>query len=913
MRMFLSVFGLDATAGVSVSKVAAFAAKSGFAVIPIVPGGKEPLCTLAARDRAKDPDHACGLKHVITDPAAARRIFDRLGKSYDRPLNLAIVPGPSRILSIDTDTVEQVTAFQRAVGAGTPTVRSPGVRKSDGAWVHKDGGHYHYVVPDDVELPTNFTSYIGEGNWVAKWGDGHYLLVPPSIREEGPYVATGDLLPVPQALLDILQQESSRREDRRTAAANIVYQEDDPVQSWSRETDWDDLLTPAGWTFYRTDRCGCPAYTRPGGDVTARKSATAHEPECDVFENREGHGPLYIWSDTAAADLGSRTLTKLQFYAAIHEMELGEAIADLGLYPELSPASMIWASHITKRAKSVVINSVDDKPVTTENDIYKNPYLPADIPTNNMTSKVVGDGGDSIESSPPPTFARDNTTTNLNGVINDCTTSTFFKILRRKTVELFTSTYGVEPSDDDVQSIMKQSERHFQRAITGDLVKDVRAVMQAGGLAAEDVLFPDSEWFEKQLSTDVVNESPDVLKTTSGRGLFYRGRTNLVVGPRNSGKTFVAILAAIEILSEGGSVFYADLEDTFQAWRGRFYTLGYPEIDDAVRNGRAIWTPLTSVSSAVMDIVVSKASKFDLAVFDVWNRLVVAVGGDPNNAASEIDFLYGNLFSPIARAGSCVVVLDHPAKAGSTKKTPTYSEAEASGSALKLNHLDGLALSLSVVRPLSRDNPNCEIDLICHKDRHGNYTAWDSIAKIVGSMNISDDAGIVQALTVQSIQVDEAQAEALLVEECKSWIINQLLEHGATKNRDLQQRVLRRLRPSYKTAVASLMADNVLSEVGTTFAIRVSTPEEKTSEDRAKTDIRRAEKVIYRIVSDISTGIQPVAVKALLPKPLQAYYANAVAGLEYRRQFISKVAGVGFIPGPQTPSDDEWKDIDEDV
>lgn len=72
--------------------------------MPVRPGGKVPLCTLNARElKAAGADHDCGVKHAITDPSVASRVFRRMAKGCTERLNLGIVAHPSRIITVDAD------------------------------------------------------------------------------------------------------------------------------------------------------------------------------------------------------------------------------------------------------------------------------------------------------------------------------------------------------------------------------------------------------------------------------------------------------------------------------------------------------------------------------------------------------------------------------------------------------------------------------------------------------------------------------------------------------------------------------------------------------------------------------------------------------------------------------------------
>src|SRR5690606_10714242 len=130
------------------------ATRAGYALVPIAPGRKEPICTLTARQaKAADKEaqekaraagnpnwnrvrHACGISHAMTDPAEADRVFKRLIKERG-DVNIGVEVGRSRMLLVDCDTRDQVEGFladwsnesEQDLGGRMPTVKSPGVMK----------------------------------------------------------------------------------------------------------------------------------------------------------------------------------------------------------------------------------------------------------------------------------------------------------------------------------------------------------------------------------------------------------------------------------------------------------------------------------------------------------------------------------------------------------------------------------------------------------------------------------------------------------------------------------------------------------------------------------------------------------------------------------------------------------------
>jgi hypothetical protein len=350
-RRFVSLFG-GARETSDLVGIAKAACNEGYAVIPIRPMGKEAMCTLTERQaRAADQmaanaareagkghweraRHDCGLTHAITDPKDAERVFRRLVTKHP-DLNIALELSHSRLICVDSDNLDEVASFtalwaQRdgipELASAAPTVRSPGKVNPEGTWVHKDGGHFWFLLPGGVEFidsPIATSMPIGahEAKAQVKFSRS-YVLVPPSVREEGPYVMASDISPAPQWLIDELYlhvEEFMVRRDRQLEPRDGT----DSIDVWSSVVTWEELLLGDGWTTQgRPDNCGCTIWTRPG-DWSSPKSATAHEPGCTRWDTDSvGHGFLHIWTDSPPAFLAdyiaarhTKSLSKLQYIA----------------------------------------------------------------------------------------------------------------------------------------------------------------------------------------------------------------------------------------------------------------------------------------------------------------------------------------------------------------------------------------------------------------------------------------------------------------------------------------------------------------------------------------------------------------------------------------------------------------------
>lgn len=406
-------------------QVISAAVREGYAIVLDHPGEKRPMCVLSARDRNAadraaqqtaaslgDPKfhmrkHDCGLHHALTvasltgtpeapagDPSKVRAkvsaMVRRLTKACGgRQPNIGMELGRSRMLVVDVDTdaenigfirdyENQDPTFQHHIGSSGITVRSPGKQNVDGEWVHKNGGHYWFTIPDDVELPAGTGALKAESGWVAMWA-GHQVLVPPSSRAEGAYELIGSPEEAPAWLIAKILHEAAARMDRITSRGPLPDGSSD-IDQWSADLPWADLLTVDGWVETGLpDRCSCPIFTAPGAHASP-KSATAHDVGCSQYDASPGHAPLHIWTDNppewladAIRRTGSKTFSKLQYVAwRDHNGAVRGALNDLGMgskdveYPGFSGATPLETWNPVDVALAEKVQRESTGPMKTE-------------------------------------------------------------------------------------------------------------------------------------------------------------------------------------------------------------------------------------------------------------------------------------------------------------------------------------------------------------------------------------------------------------------------------------------------------------------------------------------------------------------------------------------------------------------
>ncbi|MCQ4360615.1 bifunctional DNA primase/polymerase [Mycobacterium gordonae] len=344
-------------------------AEAGCSVLFIYPGSKKPADMRTPQRRTADDRAAretaraagqrgwetakspAGLALATTDVDVLDRYFDYYLTVFAPrhpdgvPVNLAVEVGTSGLVVVDCDTSAQVAAFLDAAGAdsGTPpTVRSPG-HTGEGndlddpnTWAHRDGGHFWFTMPEGVELPASpgAMTWPGDDGFAVLW-NRRYVLIPPSVRAEGPYTKDGDVHELPDWLAESITQAGAARAARAERSRTRVHGAD-TVTQWGAQTSWVEILGPTQWVATgKMDSCGCEIWTAPGIHASP-KSATAHEPGCTYNHSADPH--LQVWTDHDAEPFehwrsggeASFPVSRLQAVAAIHyDNNLGAAMTDL--------------------------------------------------------------------------------------------------------------------------------------------------------------------------------------------------------------------------------------------------------------------------------------------------------------------------------------------------------------------------------------------------------------------------------------------------------------------------------------------------------------------------------------------------------------------------------------------------------
>ncbi|OAH41630.1 hypothetical protein AYJ66_06460 [Dietzia cinnamea] len=303
---------------------------AGVSLLFIRPGTKIPDDPRPAAQRAAVPKPEKGGVYIAHSSAAMLAYYFRTlradhGQAYAP--NVAINPGRSRVVIIDADTPEEVAAWEawcrdHDVPVTGRTTVSPGT--ADG---HHGGGHWIFDV-SGAEIPTEGSRLDVEhagSKFSVYYGQGAYVLAPPSVRDGRAYEAVGEVLPAPAALVALVGQEGEKVREKATQRRERVAQrragaaEDDGITQWGLGKPWSEILPDDWWVFEdRLADCGCPIVVRPGkANPHKERSGIAHDEGC--ARDHDGGGYLHLFSTNAPPPLDGRTgWSKLQAMAALH-------------------------------------------------------------------------------------------------------------------------------------------------------------------------------------------------------------------------------------------------------------------------------------------------------------------------------------------------------------------------------------------------------------------------------------------------------------------------------------------------------------------------------------------------------------------------------------------------------------------
>lgn len=199
-----------------------------------------------------------------------------------------------------------------------------------------------------------------------------------------------------------------------------------------------------------------------------------------------------------------------------------------------------------------------------------------------------------------------------------------------------------------------------------------------------------------------------------GERMLYRAAVNGIVGEPEQGKTLVASAMVADELVKGGSALWVDADHNGAAAtvaRMRMAGVADDVLTDPARFRLAVPADREALGAVVKAGVASPAS---VVVIDSVGEVMSMLGAKSNDDG-DYTRVHRAVFTPLADAGSAVLVLDHLAKTA-------LSTGYASGTGAKKRAMDGAYYGITAVEAF-RPGVGGAAALKILKDRHGGVRA----------------------------------------------------------------------------------------------------------------------------------------------------------------------------------------------
>lgn len=232
------------------------------------------------------------------------------------------------------------------------------------------------------------------------------------------------------------------------------------------------------------------------------------------------------------------------------------------------------------------------------------------------------------------------------------------------------------------------------------------------------------------LSGQVQTVDPSILEREDGQNLMYPGRLNMLYGPSESAKSWIAMFTCLQVIERGERVVYLDFEDEPVNALDRMRRIG-ASYDDLRFNFAYVRPeePLAPMQRSrwgedqATDVGRKGEAAFQRMLAEVDPAVIVADGmtvlyglhGLDSNDSVQTDVITSWLKSLTRNGRSTVILVDHTAKNPQRGSMPI-------GSQHKVSMVQG---SLLQAYPISQPMPGevGEIELIVLKDRPGKVRA----------------------------------------------------------------------------------------------------------------------------------------------------------------------------------------------
>lgn len=272
---------------------------------------------------------------------------------------------------------------------------------------------------------------------------------------------------------------------------------------------------------------------------------------------------------------------------------------------------------------------------------------------------------------------------------------------------------------------------------------------------------------------------PTLLRRVDGAHLLYPRLIHWFAGEPESLKSWLALLATLQVIQEGGAVLYVDFEDVPESIKERLALLGATDEELS----RAFYVhPDVVTTDQVRDHYLAAITEHNitLVVLDGVTEAMSAEDLDINNNGDVAKWL-ARLARPLAWAGPAVAVIDHVTKS-----------AESRGRyAIGAQHkLAGIWVAFAVdklhnLSPATSEPVTGVARITVSKDRPGKVRRSCADQKTLGQLHITSypDGSLHARIVAGNTQkVDERPAQVMVA--ISTWLADKAPGQSVRKIRD---------------------------------------------------------------------------------------------------------------------------------
>jgi hypothetical protein len=248
------------------------------------------------------------------------------------------------------------------------------------------------------------------------------------------------------------------------------------------------------------------------------------------------------------------------------------------------------------------------------------------------------------------------------------------------------------------------------------------------------------------IAGEQAEEPPSQLKRLDGQALWYAGRVNGLIGPSESGKSWIAFEGMRQAMQADQYVWLLDFEDSLPAAVERLRTLG---VSDELMARRFLYSdPSSRFDAMALEDVKAVQQQYSpaLIVLDGTNAAMSATGFDLMSNLDATRF-YQTVLRPLADAGAAVVSIDHTPKNDADRES-----AGGIGAQAKRAMTDGCSIRVEVTQEFGRGQTG-NIKLWIDKDRPG-YVRGKSNGKVAGLVTIQPGKPLIIAIAAPPAAID---------------------------------------------------------------------------------------------------------------------------------------------------------------